>query len=305
MTWQEKIAQLKNDGKFQEASRVFAFARPNASYVEKMRFADDFYQEGAYKQAQDWYEECIGEAGEEEYYYSTDIGGVEKDLGEEVLRAMQNADTVYERKAYAAAVNAYLPHVRKSRYAMGKLAECYFFLGDYGKAKAYYRELVQETDEGYFMFMLGECYTYAGDNEYANEHAVYWYQYALEKGCGYAYYPLGIAYQFGRGVEQDETKAEECFKKGLRYAVDRDNCYCKLGNFCYARKEYEKAKEYYEEGAKLNNARSLLNLAIGFFNRDFSGLDRKRVACQLAKAAALGNERAIDLYGKLKEDNRI
>ena len=40
-------------------------------------------------------------------------------------------------------------------------------------------------------------------NEHAYEHAAYWYQYALDHGNTYVYYPLGLAYQFGYGVEQD------------------------------------------------------------------------------------------------------
>ena len=92
-------------------------------------------------------------------------------------------------------------------------------------------------------------------NEHAYEHAAYWYQYALDHGNTYVYYPLGLAYQFGYGVEQDLKHAEELFAQGAKYAIDRDNCYCKLGNFSYERGEYEKATEYYEKAAVMNNAR--------------------------------------------------
>lgn len=48
-------------------------------------------------------------------------------------------------------------------------------------------------------------------------------------------------------------------------------------------------------------ARALANLAIGYFNRDFTGIPRQKALCFLAKAAALGNGRAARLYRELKE----
>jgi tetratricopeptide (TPR) repeat protein len=115
---------------------------------------------------------------------------------------------------------------------------------------------------------------------------------------------LGIAYQFGYGVEKDLKRAEELFDKGTKYAIDRDNCYCKLGNFCYERGEYEKASEYYGKASALNNARALLNTAIGYFNRDLK-MDKSMVACLLSKSAALGNQRAKELFYGLKKDGKL
>lgn len=80
MTWQEKVGQLEKDGKFAEASRVFAFSLPNASYAQKMQFADRMYKSGAFRKARQWYEECIGTPVEDEYYYLTDVGGCGKRL---------------------------------------------------------------------------------------------------------------------------------------------------------------------------------------------------------------------------------
>lgn len=154
------------------------------------------------------------------------------------------------------------------------------------------------------MFMLGECYMHEMANEHTYEHAVYWYQYALDHGNTHPYYPLGIAYQFGYGVEMDLKRAEELFEEGTKHPIDRDNCYCKLGNLCYERKEYEKAKEYYGKASTLNNARALLNMAIGHFNKDIR-IDRGLAVCCLAKAAALGNARAKALYTNLKKDGLL
>ena len=301
MTWQEKVAQLESEGRYAEASRVFAFSEPNASYAQKMQFADRLYKKNAFREALPWYEECIGTPIEEEYYYLTENGNYEQDLPKNVLAKLKKGDTMYETRRYKAAMEYYFPFAEISRYAATKTAECHFLLKDYAKAKEIYRVLAQETDEGYFMFMLGECYTHGLGNEYAFEHAAYWYLYALEHGDTYAYYPLGLAYQFGRGMECDPQKAEELFEAGTNYAIDRDNCYCKLGNFCYGRGEYERAREYYEKAAALNNARSLVNIAIGYFNRDIRGMERKQALCLLAKSAALGSARAAELYTLIKK----
>ena len=261
MTWQEKVKQLENDGKFSEASRLFAYSLPNASYVQKMRFGDKMFKHGEYKEASYWYEECIGTPVVEEYYYFID-------------------DEKYDK------------------------AKKLFLKKEYRRAMREYRYFAQEHDDGYAMFMLGECYMHERANEYAYEHAVYWYKYALDHGSVYAYYPLGIAYQFGYGVEKDLRRAEELFEEGAKYAIDRDNCYCKLGNFYYERGEYEKAREYYEKASALNNARALLNMAIGYFNRDLK-MDKSMVACLLAKASALGNQRARELFYGLKKDGKL
>lgn len=258
MTWQERVKQLESDGKFEQASRVFAYSLPNASYAQKMQFGDRMYRHKAYREAALWYEECIGAPVEQEYYYFIDEP--------------------------------------KYREANG-----HFLKKEYRRAMNGYRYFAQEENDGYAMFMLGECFMHEMANEYAFEHAVYWYQYALDHGNTYAYYPLGLAYQFGHGVEQDLKRAEELYEEGTKYTIDKDNCYCKLGNFCYERGEYEKAMEYYGKACALNNARSILNMAIGYLNRDFH-MDKDKARCLIAKAAALGNERAAQLYEELKKE---
>ena len=298
MTWREKVKQLENEGKFAEVSRLFAYYSSSASYVTKMQFADKMYRYKAYREAASWYEECFGAPVGEDTRYLTEIGSSET---ERDVKTLQRADKLFIEKAYGAAAALYRSVAGESRYAMTKLAECYFLREDYKNAKELYRLQAQATDDGYLAFMMGECCVREMANEYAHEHAVYWYRYALEKGNEYAYYPLGLAYQFGRGVEQDLAQAEAFYTEGAKRAVDKDNCYCKLGNLCYERKEYDKAKEYYLKAAALDNPRALLNLAIGGLNRDFR-LERGQALCLLAKSAALGNLRAQELYENLKRD---
>ena len=303
MTWQEKVKQLENDGRFAEASRLFAYSLSNASYVQKMQFGDKMYRYKAYKEATAWYEECIGAPLEEEYYYLTETGCKETQLNENTLAKIRQGDKAFQTCRYKTASELYFSVAFESTYAMTKLAECFFLMKNYAMAKEWYRRLVQETDDGYLMFMLGECYMHEIPNEYAYEHAVYWYEYALAFGDVYAYYRLGLAYQFGLGVEKDVKRAEELFEEGTKYAIDRDNCYCKLGNFCYERGEYERASEYYEKAAQLNNHRALLNIAIGYLNKDLK-IEKGKAMCLLAKSAALGNERATHLFYSLQKEEK-
>lgn len=229
------------------------------------------------------------------------------------VQKMQFADKMLKCGAYKEALYWYeecigVPVVEEYYYFIDvpKYAEAkkQFLKKEYRRAMAQYRYFAQEEDDSYAMFMLGECFMHEMGNEYAFEHAVYWYQYALDHGNTYVYYPLGLAYQFGHGVEQDLARAEELYREGTKYAIDRDNCLCKLGNLCYERGEYEKARGYYEKASSLNNARSLLNMAIGYLNRDIRGYEKRQATCYLAKAAALGNERAKELLFALKKDEQ-
>lgn len=125
-----------------------------------------------------------------------------------------------------------------------------------------------------------------GDKMYRNKaykEALYWYEECIGA-------PIVEEYYY--------------FIDDPKYAIDRDNCYCKIGNFCYERGEYEKASEYYGKASVLNNARALLNTAIGYSNRDLK-MDKSMVACFLAKSAALGNERARELFYGLKKDGKL
>lgn len=173
-------------------------------------------------------------------------------------------------------------------------------LKDFEKAKNLYRELVQKTDDAYLKFMLAECYNSEEVDVNTFEDALYWYEYALEGGCELVYYHLGLCYQFGRGTEEDLGKAEKMFEEGTKHKVDAGDCYCKLGNLAYMRGDTAKAAEYYRKAAKLNNARALLNIAVGYLNKEIRCFRFDEIKCFLAKAAALGNRRAYDLLKEIE-----
>ena len=132
--------------------------------------------------------------------------------------------------------------------------------------------------------MLAECYNSEDVDVNTFEDALYWYEYAQEGGCELVYYHLGLCYQFGRGTEEDLEKAEKMFFEGTKHKIDEGDCYCKLGNL-----------------AKLNNARALLNIAIGYLNKEIRCFRFDEVKCFLAKSSALGSRRAYDLLKELEQ----
>ena len=290
-------------GDYAGASRLFAELFAGASRQKRMAFADRLLRAGAFAEAEERYKSCIENTSRYSYPYLSATGGEETErYGFFVRRALRKADMHFRAEEYREALPQYAHAAKVSDYAKKKQAECCFMLKDFAKAKELYRELVQKTDDAYFKFMLAECYNSEDVDVNTLEDALYWYEYALEGGCDLVYYHLGLCYQFGRGTEEDLAKAERMFAEGTKHKTDEGDCYCKLGNLAYMRGEAGKAADYYRKAAGLNNARALLNIAIGYLNKEIRCFRFGEVKCFLAKAAALGNRRAYDL---LREIGRV
>ena len=60
---------------------------------------------------------------------------------------------------------------------------------------------------------LGVCYQYGTGVEKDEQKAVEWYKKAAEQRYANAQYSLGVCYNNGTGVEKDEQKAVEWYKK--------------------------------------------------------------------------------------------
>ena len=105
-------------------------------------------------------------------------------------------------------------------------------------------------------------------------------------------------------LEKKDTPLDESvklFEEGTKHKIDEGDCYCKLGNLAYMRGETDKAADYYRKAAKLNNARALLNIAIGYLNKEIRCFRFDEVKCFLAKSSALGNRRAFDLLKEIEQ----
>mgnify|MGYP000762953567 CR=1 FL=1 len=291
-----------DSGEIKRACDLFLLLFPDAGRGKRIAFADKLLQTGHYRTAEEWYKNCIEGTSYYSYpYLSKTCGGDNEKLGYFARRAIRKGDMYFLTESYKDALAQYAYAAKTSDYAKKKQAECYFMLKDFKKAKSLYRELVQKTDDAYLKFMLAECYNSEDVDVNTFEDALYWYEYAQESGCELVYYHLGLCYQFGRGTEEDLEKAEKMFFEGTKHKIDEGDCYCKLGNLAYMRGDTAKATEYYRKAAKLNNARALLNIAIGYLNKEIRCFRFDEVKCFLAKSSALGSRRAYDLLKELEQ----
>ncbi len=288
---------------FNRASDLFEQCFPYSPHSKKVAFADKLFALKAYKEAEFWYFNSVDGVYEDKNPYLTKVGEHSEKLGLFTSKKVSKGDDYFFQGNYKSALSSYHGAIKSSLYAKTKSAECNFLLKDYENAKKLYRELVQQTDDSYYMFMLGECYNSEDIDVNTLENAVYWFNYALEKGSKYPYYHLGICYQFGQGVEKDLSKALELFTLGAKEDIDTANCLCKLGNIYYNDGDIEKATKYYKEAASLNNARALLNIAICYFEKEIPIFSYEEIKCFLAKSASLGSKRAYEMLLKVEMAN--
>ena len=102
-------------------------------------------------------------------------------------------------------------------------------------------------------------------------------------------------------LNETKTGKSRTIKINTGFRKHIQDCYCKLGNLAYMRGETDKAADYYRRAAKLNNARALLNIAIGYLNKEIRCFRFDEVKCFLAKSSALGNRRAFDLLKEIEQ----
>ncbi len=288
---------------FNKASELFEHCFPMATHSKKLAFADKLFKLNAFREAEFWYLSSVGNVYDEKNPYLTKVGECKEKLGFTRVKKISKADGYFFQGDYRNALSSYRGSVKTSKYAKTKTAECYFMLKDYANAEKLYRELAQETDDAYYMFMLGECYNSEDIDANTLENAVYWFEYSLEKGSDFPCYHLGICYQFGRGTEKNLEKAVKMFEMGAKSEIDTANCLCKLGNIYYNEGDIEKATKFYREAAGLGNLRALLNIAIAYFDNVLPIFSYEEIKCFLAKAASLGSKRAYDMLIEIETTN--
>lgn len=290
----------------QKASDAAARLFPSLKFKGKMSYGDKFFLKGAYAQAQYWYGEC-GERSAQSIdgRYLSKHGEFMREGDEEIHAAQKarflEAEESYAVQNYKEGARLYWKLMRRgSKYCARKYADCLFMLKEYGKAAKQYRELINEFEgDCDLMFMLGECYNsdLIDDNTY--ENTVYWYEYALSSGSKKVFYHLGMCYQIGRGCERDLGKAEDLYRKGMKYDYDKYGCMCKIGNIMLEQDKVAEAEKYYREAAVNGSAAALVNLALLGFTRPETEMEPDEIICLLLKARALGNKRAKQILIEL------
>ena len=142
---------------------------------------------------------------------------------------------------------------KKQHYGMASY--CYFYgLGTKKNYKKAFNEFLRFPNFGLNQYYIGLCYAEGKGVPKDIALAKKWYEKAANQGVQQAILALGEMYYFGRGVEQDYSKAVqlfECSTEVRSYALP--NYY--LGD-CYhhglgVKSDWYKAKEYYKKAIEL------------------------------------------------------
>ena len=98
---------------------------------------------------------------------------------------------------------------------------------------------------GTYMAMGGSLVQAGEGDDYAE--SLKWAQKAVEAGCPAGYWPLALAYEHGRGVQQDDKKAVELYRKGaeLGHAACQHSYGCRLMTGEGAVRDKERAFELF------------------------------------------------------------
>mmetsp|Transcript_27364 Transcript_27364/g.38179 ORF Transcript_27364/g.38179 Transcript_27364/m.38179 type:complete len:292 (-) Transcript_27364:149-1024(-) len=121
---------------------------------------------------------------------------------------------------------------------------------------------------------------------------------------------LAVCYAKGVGVDKNQKKAFEYFKKAAEIGNPTD--ICNLG-VCYKKgmgceKDFKKAVELYKKAAKMGDAAALTNLGVCYFNGTGTPKDSAKAISYWKEAAELGNptaKRNLDRSKKRNQNNRI
>ena len=125
-------------------------------------------------------------------------------------------------------------------FAQSELGSVCKFLND-ESAMDWYKK---SASQGYYLPMnnLGNEYSNQGDYEEANK----WHKLAGEAGYDWGWHNLANAYRNGNGVEKDEDKAIELYKKAYDMSGNAAGSSANaLGNIYYNRGNYEEANKWY------------------------------------------------------------
>ena len=168
-------------------------------------------------------------------------------------------------------------------FAQSELGSVCEFLND-ESAMDWYKK---SASQGYYLAMnnLGVEYNDQGDYEDANK----WYKLAGEAGYDWGWHNLANAYRNGNGVEKDDDKAMELYKKAYELNGDAAgssaNC---IGNIYYNRGNYEEANKWYKLSGETEFDWGWNNLAHDY--RNGNGVEKD-------------DDKAMELYKKAYELN--
>ena len=238
-------------------------------YLSMNNLGNEYYNQGDYEDANKWYK-LAGEAGYDWgwYYLAYNYrkgNGVEKDDDKamELYKRAYNiggnaaghsADLIgliYDNRGDYEDANKWYELAVEAGYDWGWNHLAYnYFTGngvekDDDKAMELYKKAYELNGEaaGKSAYALGLIYDNRDDYEDANK----WYEVAGEAGCDWGWHDLANAYSNGNGVEKDDDKAMELYKRAYNIGGNAAGHSANvIGIIYYNRDDYEDANKWYE-----------------------------------------------------------
>ena len=209
------------------------------------------------------------------------------------VSSMYDLGQLYEEeKDYEEAEKWYKKALGKNyMIPLSRLGNIYEKKGDYKEAEKWYKKGVQNDNRGAIK-SLALLYEREGNLEESEKLLIK----LSEKNDFFGMLSLSEKYHNEKNYEEAEKIDKKLYELG---AVDRINLIGKAEEY---KKNYEEAEKWYLIGANQGNIESMLNLGI-FYDKIKGGKDKEKAAEWYEKAATLNESRAMYLLAQLYQQD--
>ena len=209
------------------------------------------------------------------------------------VSSMYDLGQLYEEeKDYEEAEKWYKKALGKNyMIPLSRLGNIYEKKGDYKEAEKWYKKGVQNDNRGAIK-NLALLYEREGNSEESEKLLIK----LSEKNDFFGMLSLSEKYHNEKNYEEAEKIDKKLYELG---AVDRINLIGKAEEY---KKNYEEAEKWYLIGANQGNVESMLNLGI-FYDKIKGGKDKEKAAEWYEKAATLNESRAMYLLAQLYQQD--
>ena len=209
------------------------------------------------------------------------------------VSSMYDLGRLYEEeKTYEEAEKWYKKALGKNyMIPLSRLGNIYEKKGDYKEAEKWYKKGVQNDNRGAIK-NLALLYEREGNSEESEKLLIK----LSEKNDFFGMLSLSEKYHNEKNYEEAEKIDKKLYELG---AVDRINLIGKAEEY---KKNYEEAEKWYLIGANQGNIESMLNLGI-FYDKIKGGKDKEKAAEWYEKAATLNESRAMYLLAQLYQQD--
>ena len=209
------------------------------------------------------------------------------------VSSMYDLGQLYEEeKDYEEAEKWYKKALGKNyMIPLSRLGNIYEKKGDYKEAEKWYKKGVQNDNRGAIK-NLALLYEKEGNSEESEKLLIK----LSEKNDFFGMLSLSEKYHNEKNYEEAEKIDKKLYELG---AVDRINLIGKAEEY---KKNYEEAEKWYLIGANQGNVESMLNLGI-FYDKIKGGKDKEKAAEWYEKAATLNESRAMYLLAQLYQQD--